>query len=93
MAPPPCELARDVKQQTTQTLVAKCVGLVGDVSLMLTQWATAKVVAGVGAYAVVEMFNGDVYVVLALARAVKLPNGAENMNAEILRLPGSPPVE
>ena len=67
MAPPPCELARDVKQQSTQTLAAKCVG---GVSPMLTQWAAAKVVTGAGAYAVVEMFNGDVYVVLVSARAV-----------------------
>ena len=90
MAPPPCELARDVKQQSTQTLVAKCVG---DVSLMLTQWASAKVVTGAGAYAVVEMPNGDVYVVLVTARAVRLENAAGNVKAEILQLPGSPPVE
>ena len=90
MALPPCELVRDVKPQFTQTLMAKSAG---GSSMMLSQWAASRVVTGAGAYAVVDMANGDVFVVLVMARAVRVENAAENVKAEIQQLPGSPLVE
>ena len=86
MVLPPCELARDVKPQFTQTLVVKSAG---GSSLLLSQWAASHVVTGAGAYAVVEMANGDVFAVLVMARAMRVENAAENMKAEIRQLPGS----
>ena len=90
MVLPPCELAHDVKPQFTQTLVVKSAG---GSSLLLSQWAASRVVTGAGAYAVVDMANGDVFVVLVMARAARVENAAENMKAEIRQLPGSPLVE
>ena len=90
MVLPPCELARDVKPQFTQTLVVKSAG---GSSLLLSQWAASRVVTGAGAYAVVDMANGDVFVVLVMARAARVENAAENVKAEIRQLPGTPPVE
>ena len=42
MAVPPCELAQGLKPMTTNTLVAKM--LVGGMSRLLWDWATAQVV-------------------------------------------------
>ena len=90
MVLPPCELARDVKPQFTQALVVKSAR---GSSRLLSEWAASRVVLGAGAYAVVEMANGDVFVVLVMARAGRVENAAENVKAEIRQLPGTPPVE
>ena len=90
MAPPPCVLAHGVKPQTTKTLVAKSVGAS---SQLLSQWAASRVVDGAGAYAVVEMPNGDIYAVIGMAQAVRVENAAANMKAAIEQLPGGPQVE
>ena len=90
MPPPPCELAHGVKPQSTKTLVAKSAGAI---SQLLSQWAASRVVDGAGAYAVVEMPNGDIYVVIGMAQAVRVENAAANMKAAIEQLPGGPQVE
>ena len=87
---PPCELARDLKPQFTQALVVKSAG---GFARLLSEWAASRVVMGAGAYAVVEMANGDVSAVLVMARAARAENAAMNVKAEIRQLPGSPPVE
>ena len=90
MVLPPCELARDLKPQFAQTLVVKSAG---GSSLLVSQWAALRVVAGAGAYAVVELANGDVFAVLVMARAGRVENAAKNVKSEIRQLPGTPPVE
>ena len=62
---------------TTNTLVAK--SLVGGISRLLSEWAASRVVDGAGAYAVVDMPTGDVYVVVRMATAARTEYAAANM--------------
>ena len=71
MTVPPCELARDLKPQFAQTLVVKSAG---GFARRLCEWAASRVVMCAGAYAVVEMANGDVFAVLVMARAARTEN-------------------
>ena len=90
MAPPPCELAHGLKPMTTKTLVAKSTG---GISRLLSEWAASRVVDGAGAYAVVDMPNGDIYVAVCMAKAARTEYAAANMKASIEQLPGSPQVD
>ena len=90
MPPPPCELAEDLRPQTTKTLVAKTKGASPQ---LLSEWAASRVVNGAGAYAIVEMPTGDIYAVIAVAQAMRVENAAANMKAAIEQLPGGPQVE
>ncbi len=90
MATPPCELAQGLKPMTTKTLVAKSTG---GISRLLSEWAASRVVDGAGAYAVVDMPNGDIYVVVCMAKAARTEYAAANMKASIEQLPGSPQVD
>ena len=83
-------LAQGLMPQTTKTLVAKSAGAS---TQLLSQWAASRVVDGAGAYAVVEMPNGDIYAVIAMAQAVRVMNAAASMKAAIEQLAGGPQVE
>ena len=90
MATPPCELAQGLKPMTTKTLVAKSTG---GISRLLSEWAASRVVDGAGAYAVVDMPIGGIYVVICMAKAARTEYAAANMKASIEQLPGSPQVD
>ena len=90
MAVPPCVLAQDLRPQTTKTLVAKCMGASPQ---LLSEWAASRVVNGAGAYAIVEMPTGDIYVVVAMPQAARVENAAASMKAAIEQLPGGPQVQ
>ena len=91
MATPPCELAQGLKPMTTNTLVVK--SLVGGIFRLLWDWAASQVGGGAGACAVVDLPNGDTYVAVRMAKAVRTEYAAASMKASIEQLPGSPQVD
>ena len=90
MAPSPCELAEDLRPQTTKTLVTKTKGASPQ---LLSEWAASRVVNGAGAYAIVEMPTGDIYTVISVAQALRVERAAANMKAALEQLPGGLQVE